>query len=281
MKIKRITCKSILTKSGIGGSGYSLNPYFGCEHSCVYCYARYLLRYRPHDEPWGQFVDVKVNASEILIKEVRRKKPGSVFISSACDAYQPIESELKLTRRIIEILADSPFQIKILTKGSLVRRDLHVLAKAHRRASLGVTVTTVDERLRALIEPHASPSLERLDVIGEAASMGIETWVMAGPLMPFITDSVESLERLFTKIKEAGAGFIYVDKLNRRGGVWESVAGFLSQHRPGLLKVYRRYFFEPSFREEYLRALRERVKLAAMKAGWDEEKISVPPSSAT
>ncbi|HID57557.1 TPA: radical SAM protein [Candidatus Poribacteria bacterium] len=271
MVVNRITCKTILTKSGIGG-GYTLNPYFGCQHSCLYCYARYLLRYRPHDEPWGGFVDVKCNADEVLEREIRRKKPGSVFLSTACDAYQPIESELKLTRRILKILADSPFQIKILTKSSLVRRDLPILAEAG-SSSLGVTVTTVDERIRSLIEPLASPSSERLAVIEEAKSLGIETWVMAGPLMPLITDSIESLERLFTKAKEAGASFVYVDKLNKRGGVWESVSNFLSKHRPGLVKIYRRYFFDTSFRNEYLQALRERVRSAARKAGWDEGKI--------
>ena len=270
--IKRITCKTVLTKSGIGG-GYTLNPYFGCQHSCVYCYARYLLRYRPHDEPWGGFVDVKLNAPEVLEREIRRKRPGSVFLSTACDAYQPIESELRLTRRLVEILADSPSQIKILTKSSLVRRDLSILAEADPPASLGVTVTTVDERIRSLIEPSASPSSERFAAIEEAKSLGIETWVMAGPLMPFITDSVESLERLFTRAKEVGASFIYVDKLNRRGGVWESVSNFLSKHRPGLVKIYRRYFFEGPFRDEYLQALRERVRSAASKAGWDEGKI--------
>ncbi|MCD6508390.1 radical SAM protein [Candidatus Poribacteria bacterium] len=270
--IKKITCKTVLTKSGVG-EGYTLNPYFGCQHSCVYCYARYLLRYRPHDEPWGGFVDVKCNAPEVLEREIRRKNPSSVFLSTACDAYQPIESELKLTRKLIEILADSPFQIKILTKSSLVRRDLSILAEAKLPASLGVTITTVDERVRSLIEPLASPSFERLAAIEEAKSLGIETWVMAGPLMPLITDSVESLEKLFTKAKEVGASFIYVDKLNRRGGVWESISNFLSKHRPGLVKIYHRYFFDRSFRDEYLRALRERVRSAASKAGWDEGKI--------
>ncbi|RKY01198.1 radical SAM protein, partial [Candidatus Poribacteria bacterium] len=156
MKVREVTCKSILTKSGI--SDYSLNPYFGCQHSCVYCYARYLLKYRPHEEAWGEFVDVKVNAPRVLQKEVLRRKPGGVFISSACDAYQPLEEEIELTRRLLRILSETDFQIRILTKSALVRRDVDLLSRAKRRAAVGVTVTTMDERLRKLIEPNASPS---------------------------------------------------------------------------------------------------------------------------
>src|SRR5208283_4452770 len=92
--VRETSCKSILNRSALGG--YSLNCYTGCEHACVYCYARFMQRFHPHAEPWGSFVDVKVNAVETLRRQLRRARPGGVFMSSACDGWQPIEAERRL-----------------------------------------------------------------------------------------------------------------------------------------------------------------------------------------
>jgi DNA repair photolyase len=91
--VRETVCKTILNRSGL--SHYSLNCYTGCAHGCAYCYARYMHEFHPHAEPWGEFVDVKVNAVEVLKRQLRRAKPGDVFVSSACDAWQPIEAMLR------------------------------------------------------------------------------------------------------------------------------------------------------------------------------------------
>lgn len=265
MRVREVTCKSILTKSGIGD--YSLNPYFGCQHSCVYCYARYLLKYRPHEEEWGEFVDVKINAPRLLQREVLKRRPGVVFISSACDAYQPLEGEIGLTRRLIRILSETDFQIRILTKSALVRRDFDLLLDARRRAAVGVTVTTMSERLRRLIEPNASPSKLRIEAIEEAKSLGMTVWAMVGPLMPFLTDTAENIQEVFEELRRAGVDYVYVDRLNKRSGVWESILSFLSCHRPALIPAYKLYFFDSTFQAEYLEGLRERVETASRRAG--------------
>jgi len=150
--LREVRCRTILNRTDI--SDYSLNCYTGCEHACVYCYARFMARFHPHPEPWGKFVDVKVNAIQVLERQLRRARPGAVFVSSACDGWQPIEAELKLTRRSCELLLAAGFEVNALTKSALVLRDLDVFAGG--RARIGVTVTTLDEGLRALWEPGGS-----------------------------------------------------------------------------------------------------------------------------
>ena len=156
--VREIVCKTILNRSGL--SDYSLNCFTGCTHACVYCYARFMQRFHPHDEPWGEFVDVKVNAVEVLKRQLRRAEPGTVFMSSACDGWQPVESQWQLTRRCCQLLLERGFQVHVLTKSALVLRDLDVFAG--RPASIGITLTTLDEQLRELWEPEAASIEERL-----------------------------------------------------------------------------------------------------------------------
>ena len=112
--IRETVCKTILNRSGL--EDYSLNCYTGCTHRCVYCYARFMQRFHPHEEPWGNFVDVKVNAAEALKRQLRRARPGSVFVSSACDGWQPIEADRRLTRRCCELLLERGFRLSCSRK---------------------------------------------------------------------------------------------------------------------------------------------------------------------
>lgn len=123
--VREVYAKSVLCKSGI--SDYCVNCYTGCLHSCVYCYARFMKRFSGHAEPWGQFLDVKVNAPDVLAREVRRNPPGRVVVSSVCDGWQPAEQKYELTRRCLHILLEAGYQVSILTKSSLVTRDLDIM----------------------------------------------------------------------------------------------------------------------------------------------------------
>jgi DNA repair photolyase len=118
MIVRRIEARAILSKSQI--HDYTLNAYVGCAHRCAYCYARFMKRFTGHLEPWGEFVDVKVNAVERQLGEVRRKRPGTVWISGVCDAYQPLEREWRLTGRCLEILIDQGWPVTVQTKSPLV-----------------------------------------------------------------------------------------------------------------------------------------------------------------
>ena len=259
--VRETPCKTILNRSAI--SDYSLNCYTGCAHGCVYCYARFMQRFHPHPEPWGRFVDVKVNAMEALQGQLRRAKPGNVFMSSACDGWQPIESRLRLTRRCCELLLAHGFQVNVLTKSALVLRDLDVFVG--RKARVGVTVTTLDEGLRKLWEPHASSVQERFEVLERARRAGLETAIMFGPLLPFLSDSEADIEAMFGRAGDLGVDIIWVDALNPRPRVWPSVAALLRERFPDLRERYARLLHDQRVRETYLAELRTRVTRAARR----------------
>lgn len=261
--VRETTCKTILNSWASGG--YSLNCYTGCSHSCAYCYARFMQRFHPHTEPWGQFVDVKTNAVEVLERQLRRATPGSVFVSSACDGWQPLEAERELTRECCRLLIRHGFTVDALTKSELILRDLDVLAGG--RAHVGVTLVTLDEHLRALWEPRAGTVTQRLGVVTKAHEAGLPTRVACGPLLPYLSDSREAIEALFRELAEREVDQIWVDPLNPRPRVWESVSTLLGEHFPDLVSRYRAILFDAATREAYVEEVRNRARAAAERLG--------------
>lgn len=267
--VREAPCRSILNDSAL--SDYSLNCYTGCSHGCVYCCARFMERFHPHAEPWGGFVDVKVNAVETLRRQLRRAKPGDVFVSSACDGWQPIEGQYGLTRRCCELLVERGFAVHALTKSALIRRDLDVLAQG--RSRVGVSVATLDERLRGLWEPGASAVEARLGVIAEAKRRGLRTGIMFAPLLPGLSDGKEALREMFRRAAELGVDDVWVDGLNARPKVWPSVNALLRKEFPQLHETYRGILFDAGKREAYSAGLRRRVADAAAESGLRERTM--------
>lgn len=179
--VREIQAKSILSKSEV--YDYALNAYVGCQHGCRYCYARFMKRFSGHPEPWGSFVDVKVNAPELLAREVGKKTKGRVWISGVCDAYQELEATYELTRRCLEILVERGWPVTVQTKSPLVLRDLEILKRAA-DAEVGFTITTADERIGRIFEPGAPPIAKRIEALGILHAAGIPTFVMVAPLLP-------------------------------------------------------------------------------------------------
>ncbi|MFQ6009853.1 MAG: radical SAM protein [Candidatus Aenigmatarchaeota archaeon] len=211
MKVKEVKAKSVLNKSGLPGLEYSLNPYKGCGHACIYCYAPSVLREK---RKWGSFVEVKTNAPEILEKEASRKSKGLVGIGTVTDPYQPIEKKYKITRKCLEVLLKYGWPISIQTKSSLVLRDIDLIKK-FRDKEIGFTIITTDDSARKRFEPGASPIKERFRALKELKKKGIKTWVFIGPIMPEVSD----VENIIKKAKELGAGWIMIDKLRLRPGL--------------------------------------------------------------
>ena len=127
MVIKEIQAKAILSVSQV--YDYALNPYTGCTHACSYCYARFMKRFSGHKEPWGEFVDVKINAPDLLERELKRKKRGTVWVSGVCDPYQPVEARYKLTRQCLELLVQEQWPVRVQTRSPLVTRDIDILER--------------------------------------------------------------------------------------------------------------------------------------------------------
>ncbi len=208
----RVRVRTALSRSGLPDLDYSLNPYVGCQHGCVYCYAREYTRYREVADRWGSLVYVKENLLSLLESETKRLKPGTVGLSTVTDPYQPVESVLKLTRRSIEILLKRGFKVSIQTKSPLVLRDLDILATNKDSVDVGFTIITLDPRVASLLEPGAPPPAGRAEALRRISERGVRTWLFYGPVIPGFNDDSES----FAGVLEAVAGgidLVLVDKL--------------------------------------------------------------------
>lgn len=216
IKIREVEARSVLNRSKI--YDYCLNPYTGCQLNCRYCYARlFMRRYTGHQEPWGAFVDAKVNAPRLLQKQILRAKIGTVWVASVCDPYQPLEERYGLTRRCLEILAEAQFPVVVQTKSALILRDLDILEK-FRTIEVGMTVTTEDERIARIFEPGASPVRERIDALRAIRSRRISTFAFVGPLLPGDPEQLVSL-------LDGSVDRILVDRMN----YLETVVGLYRQ----------------------------------------------------
>jgi DNA repair photolyase len=261
--VREVQCRKLLNRCGI--DDYSFNCYVGCGHGCGYCYARFMQRFHPHDEEWGRFVDVRINAVQALARQLRRLEPGSVFTCSACDGWQPIEARYRLTRECCRLLVTAGFHLNILTKSKLVLRDLDILTGP--RIQIGVTITTPDENWAAIWEPGASTVAERIEILRQAKAAGLRTVVMFAPLLPGISDTQEALGRLFAIAAETRVNRIWTDPINPRPRVWPAVQQVLRRRRPELYDHYQRVLFDAGFRRDYRRRLNARIRKAAQAAG--------------
>jgi DNA repair photolyase len=187
---------------------YGLNPYRGCEHGCVYCYARPTHSYL-NLSPGLDFetkIIAKPNLADVLSRELcaRSYVPRQIVIGSATDAYQPVERDLHITRRVIEVLHQCHHPLAIVTKGSGVERDLDLLAPMAERklAAVYVTITTLDGALARKLEPRAAAPHRRLRIIRTLAAAGVPVGVSVAPQIPFIN---EDMEQVLAAAQEAGA----------------------------------------------------------------------------
>jgi len=209
MKIKEIQAKNILSKSKV--YDWTINPYVGCQHGCIYCYAKFMKRFSGHKENWGEFVDVKINAPELLSQEIKEKKKGRVWISGVCDPYQPLEKKYELTKKCLEILQKNNWPVVIQTKSPLVLRDLELLKK-FQEIEVGFTITTDDEEIRKIFELRTVPINERIETLDKLHQEGIKTFVMIAPLLP-------KAESLVPKLK-GKVDYVIIDKMNYHYADW-------------------------------------------------------------
>jgi DNA repair photolyase len=203
MVIREIQSKSILSDSKI--YHYVVNPYVGCQFGCSYCYARYMKKFTGHKEPWGDFVDIKMNAPQLLLKEITKKKKDQVWISGVCDPYQPLEVKYKLTRECVRILVSNNWPIVIQTRSTFVLRDIDILKNAE-NCDVGLSITTADDQIRKLFEPKAPSIAERVNTLKELHDSGIRTYAMIAPVLPGAENLIEMLE--------GKVDYIIVDRMN-------------------------------------------------------------------
>lgn len=234
--------RSIITRNDSPDIGFdrSINPYRGCEHGCVYCFARPNHAYQGLS-PGLDFetkLFVKPNAPELLAKELsaRGYEPRTIALGTATDPYQPIERRHRITRGILEVLARFGHPVGIVTKSALVTRDLDVLAPMAKRdlAKVAVSVTTLDPALARRMEPRAPSPRLRIEAIRALAGAGIPTMVLFAPVIPGLND--HELESVLERAREAGATEAGIVFLRLPHELKDLVRDWLAEHYPGRLR---------------------------------------------
>ncbi|HEY5991131.1 MAG TPA: PA0069 family radical SAM protein [Candidatus Udaeobacter sp.] len=205
--------KSIITRNDSPDVGFetSLNPYRGCEHGCIYCYARPTHEYLGFSAglDFESKIMVKTSASELLRTELEspRWQPQTLVLSGVTDPYQPIERKLRITRGCLEVLAKFRNPVAIITKNRLVTRDVDILRElaACNAVAVNISVTSLDANLQRVLEPRTSSPQARLDAIRQLRSAGIPTGVMVAPIIPGLTD--HEVPKIVDACAKAGAQF--------------------------------------------------------------------------
>ena len=257
LKIKEIECKSAIGKCGFPGGGFAINPYVGCSHACVYCYARFIKRFTGHQEPWGSFVDARTNIAEVLKNQMcsPKYKGQVIYIGTVTDPYQPLEAKYKLMRKILENLANYDNPVVIMTKSSLVLRDLDLLKKL-KGSEVCFTVATLNEKWKSLSEPYSSTVKQRLAAARKLTNNGIRVEAMMGPYWPFFTDA----EALFREFKKAGIKKVFTESVNTIGGNYTGVEMVLKRDYPQLLKPMAEILFDPGKFYDFYNKEKKRVE---------------------
>lgn len=294
-----VTFHEVLAKSALnhvpGDSAipfdWTVNPYRGCSHACVYCFARPTHRYLDLDvgNDFDSQVVVKVNVAEVLAREVSRRSWGQhhVALGTNTDPYQRAEGRYRLMPGIIAALAASRTPFSVLTKGTLLRRDLPLLVEAAERVpvDLAMSVAIYDEELHRSLEPGAPSPQARLATVRAAADLGFDVGVFLMPVLPHLTDSVEHLDLALALVADSGAAFASYTALHLRPGVREWFLEWLGREHPELVPRYLElYARTPTGRgssyvlKDYREWLARRITPLITKHGLDRTRRSeVPP----
>jgi DNA repair photolyase len=253
----RIACVEIAAKSVLNHVkgmpfGWSINPYRGCYHQCVFCYARrtHTFLERSGIGDWGSFLAVKVNAAAVLRRELAhpRWRGDHIAIGTATDPYQPLEGSYRVTRAILVELARARTPAHLITRSPLVVRDIDVLQELARAAGAGLCISlpTLDEELARKIEPTVAPPRQRLRAVTMLANAGLRVGVAVAPVLPGLTDTESSLRAVHEAAAAAGAAQTWHSVLNLNEVARESYFGFLRAEFPELLAANER-----SYRAKY------------------------------
>jgi len=227
MNLIKTKAKEIFTKTKLPGCAWVLNQYVGCEHACNYCYAKFIAKWKPTDYgKWGTWVEAKINAPELICN---RKVKGDVFMSSISDPYQPIEKDLKLTRRILENL-DKETNLSILTKSDLVVRDIDILKK-FKNLAVGLTINSFSGKIKEIFEPNSPSNEKRIEALQKLKQDSIATYAFVSPIIPGLID----LEDIVNKTKSF-VDYYWFEFLNLRGAGKE-FAEILKKEFPASYKI--------------------------------------------
>lgn len=252
--------------------GWTINPIRGCQHACAYCFARPTHRYLDLDAgtDFDTQLVVKVNVGEVLTRELAR--PGwqhpPVALGTNTDPYQRAEGRYRLMPGIIAALADSGTPFSILTKGTLLRRDLPLLAEASRVTSvdLAMSIAVYDDDLQRSVEPGTPSATARLATVTAVRDAGLNCSVFLMPILPYLTDSRAHLDEALRRVSEAGATSVLYSSMYLKPGTKEWFMQWLEREHPELVGTYRDFYATSAYAPlEYRRWLADRIRPLIVK----------------
>ncbi|MEM3738818.1 MAG: radical SAM protein [Thermoplasmata archaeon] len=260
LEIQVVNAKTGISKTKLGFD-YALNPYRGCAHACVYCYSPYVLH---EQRKWGSFVEVRQNLPELVVREVRKLRNEVIGIGTVTDPYQFPEKEFCITRKCLEILKNAGKKFVIQTKSALVLRDIELFENAE----IGITITSIQPEITAVLEPYASSPLERLLALRELGNAGISTFAFVGPVFPPLFSTKAQRERFFHEVAKAEPGIVMFDRFRVRRGMREKIMEEVPE-------LYSRIFagsFEYTDEDwrAFLSMLKEEAKKLGLRVGISE-----------
>lgn len=209
MKIIEYEVKSAITKSRLPELDYAVNPYSGCQHRCIYCFAIDFTRISDARENWGDVVYVKSNLINVLTREIKGLRRGITGISSITDAYQPAEARYRLTRQAVKILLENGFRVTVQTKSPLAARDIDIFTAHSGLFDIGVTITTLDPKKAIEIETRTPAPSQRIRLLDRLHDNGLKTWIFIGPIIHGFNDSYDDLEKIFEIARNTDSRVIY------------------------------------------------------------------------
>ncbi|MCX6501415.1 MAG: Rv2578c family radical SAM protein [Microbacterium sp.] len=270
---------------------WTVNPYRGCSHACTYCFARGTHTYLDLDagRDFDSQVVVKVNVAEVLAHEVRRGTWGRehVALGTNTDPYQRAEGRYRLMPGVIDALASSGTPFSVLTKGTLLRRDLPLLRAAREDVpvSLAMSIAVFDDELQRTIEPGTPSAQARLDTVRAATEAGFHVTVFLMPVIPHLTDSIAALDDALRRIKDAGAVRVIYGALHLRPGVKQWFLQWLSREHPELISSYRELYpgaavqAPKPYRQWLARRIRPLLRLHGLDGQAEEEPVPARPAA--
>lgn len=282
--VREIRAKSMINRVQGMPFNWSLNPYRGCRHACVYCYARPTHEFMGVDtgDEFQEIIFAKVNGPKVVRDELSRPawRGETVVIGTATDPYQQAESKYRLTRGILEAFRDWSSPVAVTTKSPMLLRDLDLLIAINRTAevTVSVTITTLDEKLWRLVEPTTAKPKKRLEAVATLRDHGIRAGVLMSPVLPGLTDDLVHMEAVVSGASEHGASFLSSHALRLGPGISEYYEPFLEREFPHLKSAYKQLYrgnYVPSY---YADTIRKRVDDLRIKYRLTEERSPGKPS---
>ena len=230
ISVQRVDVQSYIHETALEAADYTINPYIGCCHGCLYCYAQFMRDFTRHKEEWGSFLDVKQCSSPIPLDKIAGKR---VVIGTATDPYNPYEKEYEATRNILKQLAPCCADITIVTKSDLILRDLDLL-RTFSNLTAAISLVTLDDAFRQKIEPHAPSVQRRVHAVESLHASGIKTVLFCAPVFPYLTVPTELMDALRDVADE-----FWFDSLHMKSPYQERVLRLICTNYPQFYAQYR------------------------------------------